>query len=1115
KEVRSAPASGAQSRIEYSYDNPLTTGNLTTERSWDSTKGVISAPLDGNNSISVTHQYQAWSSGATGKPTSTVDANGNTSNYFYEDIGNGVTDLYVTKTETAANAAAIKRTTTFKYDYNSGLITETRDADNNVSTLTTYDFYGRPTLVREAANTSAERQTATEYSDSEQRVIVRSDLNTIGDGKLITIQHYDPWGRIRLTRKLESGDPSEATDESMGIKVQTRYFPGDAGNPNSYKLVSTPYRAATSGAAGGETGMGWKRTKFDQGGRVIEVETFAGAALPAPWGGNSASTGKVATEYDAEFVTVTDQAGKKRRSGTDALGRLSRITEDPGGLNYDTYYSYDALGNLLLVMQGAQTRTFIYNSLSRLTSATNPESGTIAYAYDPDGNLIEKTDDRGVKTTITYDALNRIKSKVYSGTTPEGTAAANVTPPVNFFYDDYSTLPSGAPTLSGTSSKGRLIGITYGGGSEGTYYTYDAAGRITTNNQRQGTSNYATSYTYNPAGEVTLEQRGNYLRNSWTYDNAGRISGMQKSFTPFLSFTDLATNIYYTPSGALQSETYGNGLIHSIGYNDRLQPTEIRLGRPDNLESVFTIYSMYGTASNVNAQDGEINLAQNNGNIARIRYSVSGTIQYAQTFQYDALNRLGYAVEHNNGTYNDAARAWYQTFDYDRYGNRGINLANTSDNVDGANSALQLSDFSGANNRITHDGYAYDASGNLIAEPGKSYTYDGENRLVTATLGATSQYLYDGNGRRVKKIVGGVATRFEYGASGELIAERNDTTGAVTKGYCYKGGELIATTTNGSSYEYATADHLGSVRAWTDGSGNLVAGGRHDYLPFGEELFASYGTRTIDQGYGASTQEDCQRKPFTGKERDSESGLDNFGARYFGSSLGRFMTPDWAAKPTAVPYAVFGDPQSLNLYSYVRNNPLSKADPDGHCSSPKVGKGEVGVCIDLYIQAKRINVVGLGDNRGPAANDPKATYRVELQLVADPKKGTVSVVKDDAGESKALGGLISKKGTSTTSPIAPTTDDKGITHFTVNNTALNGLHDLPGAPKDSIKTTIKMDVTSQGKVGIEGGMRTAYPSLEIYSYDSSGKATTILQIKEHDPSDLARQDQPIPKVAPQ
>ena len=69
---------------------------------------------------------------------------------------------------------------------------------------------------------------------------------------------------------------------------------------------------------------------------------------------------------------------------------------------------------------------------------------------------------------------------------------------------------------------------------------------------------------------------------------------------------------------------------------------------------------------------------------------------------------------------------------------------------------------------------------------------------------------------------------------------------------------------------------------------------------------------------------------FTGKERDAESGNDYFGARYYASSMGRFMSPDWDSKPQAVPYASLADPQSLNLYSYVLNNPLSKTDPNGH-----------------------------------------------------------------------------------------------------------------------------------------------------------------------------------------
>jgi RHS repeat-associated protein len=74
------------------------------------------------------------------------------------------------------------------------------------------------------------------------------------------------------------------------------------------------------------------------------------------------------------------------------------------------------------------------------------------------------------------------------------------------------------------------------------------------------------------------------------------------------------------------------------------------------------------------------------------------------------------------------------------------------------------------------------------------------------------------------------------------------------------------------------------------------------------------------------------RSRYTGKERDTESGLDYFGARYYSSNMGRWMSPDWADKPEAVPYSDLTNPQSLNLYGYVNNNPLSKADKDGHCA---------------------------------------------------------------------------------------------------------------------------------------------------------------------------------------
>jgi RHS repeat-associated protein len=88
----------------------------------------------------------------------------------------------------------------------------------------------------------------------------------------------------------------------------------------------------------------------------------------------------------------------------------------------------------------------------------------------------------------------------------------------------------------------------------------------------------------------------------------------------------------------------------------------------------------------------------------------------------------------------------------------------------------------------------------------------------------------------------------------------------------------------------------------------------------------------------------------TGKERDAESGNDYFGARYYASAMGRFLSPDWAAKEEPVPYATFDDPQSLNLYSYVRNNPLGRVDADGHCAEDLcIVEGGAAAGVGLYI----------------------------------------------------------------------------------------------------------------------------------------------------------------------
>jgi len=201
-----------------------------------------------------------------------------------------------------------------------------------------------------------------------------------------------------------------------------------------------------------------------------------------------------------------------------------------------------------------------------------------------------------------------------------------------------------------------------------------------------------------------------------------------------------------------------------------------------------------------------------------------------------------------------------------------------------------------------------------------TYTYDAENRL-TALSSPAWYYVYDGDGSRVEKCTtstcpsSGTGTVYWRNLAGDPISE-SGLNGTVNHEYIFFNGERAARReTSGNAVSYYFADHLGSADVVTNATGTITK--ESDYYPYGGEIPISGS--------------DINNYKFTGKERDSESGLDEFGARYYASPFGRFMTPDWAAKPTAVPYASFGNPQSLNLYSYVNNNPTTIRDADGHC----------------------------------------------------------------------------------------------------------------------------------------------------------------------------------------
>jgi RHS repeat-associated protein len=147
-----------------------------------------------------------------------------------------------------------------------------------------------------------------------------------------------------------------------------------------------------------------------------------------------------------------------------------------------------------------------------------------------------------------------------------------------------------------------------------------------------------------------------------------------------------------------------------------------------------------------------------------------------------------------------------------------------------------------------------------------------------------------------------------------IVAE-SDLAGNLQSEYVFFDVERVARKDFPSNavFHYFS-DHLKTTDIVTDAQGNIK--NESDFYPWGGEL--------------PFVANDSNHYKFTGKERDAETQLDYFGARYYSNGLGRFITPDWAAKATAVPYAHFGNPQSLTLYSYVQNNPTTMGDPDGH-----------------------------------------------------------------------------------------------------------------------------------------------------------------------------------------
>jgi RHS repeat-associated protein len=755
---------------------------------------------------------------------------------------------------------------------------------------------------------------------------------------------------------------------------------------------------------------------------------------------------QVLSPYSGNCTTVTDEAGKVRKSCVDGLGRLTGVWEDPNNLNYETDYQYDALNDLTQVTQGSETRSFSYDSLARLSSALNPESTSLAYVYDNNGNVILKTDARGITTKYFYDAVNRLTQKVYSDGTPSA----------GYQYDQTSVW---GDSLSNTI--GRLSQQSVGTAQR--IFGYDPMGRLA--NQYEclpsscGQSTYNTSMLYDLAEDLTQLTYPSGRVITDTYSGAQRITqvALTKANGQNLDYL-YASRLQYWPNGSLNVSTIGNNstaLTETYGYNNRLQMASESIA-----SSVVNVMNhSYGFAA-----------GQNNGNVPSIVDQL--TSARTQTFGYDSLNRLSTAVE----------TAWGLGFAYDRYGNllqQNVTLG----------SAPAFSAAANLKNQLV--GYGYDAAGNLTSDGMHTYQYDAESRLSTLNGGSSATYTYDTDGTRIVKQAGSDTAEYII-ASGQILSEHHSSNWNDWSDLVYLNGRLLAkadsyedriliTGSNpGSGYslfafsggysdyvmrsgdtlflrQYQTSgSHGGMQIAFTDGTNtnwsatdsdgqeinNDGTQGSWHYRRIDLSSFAgktisgiyldqeisttaspwsiyytdvalisadgtvrplynrqtsvsmshsgtSTGTASVNHlsaqsqvpdetttfyhgdhlgssremssvngypvwqatylpfGYEYNPQITVNNFKFTGKERDSESGLDMFGARYYGSSIDRFMTPDWSQDPDPIPYADYGNPQTLNLYGYVQNNPLSRRDVTGHvhCDPDKTTWGPNGATV--------------------------------------------------------------------------------------------------------------------------------------------------------------------------
>jgi RHS repeat-associated protein len=410
-----------------------------------------------------------------------------------------------------------------------------------------------------------------------------------------------------------------------------------------------------------------------------------------------------------------------------------------------------------------------------------------------------------------------------------------------------------------------------------TVYGYDNRNRLSSKQTPFGT----LSYTYNDAGslQTTRSSNANGVSIDYGYDALNRLSSVKDN--NLTSLNGGLTNYTYDDVGNLQSYQYPNGVTTSYAYNSLNRLTTMTVGT--QASSLASYSYTLGAAGN--------------------RTAVTELGGRTLTYTYDDLYRLtNESIAADPHGVNGSV-----SYGYDAVGNR-LNRTSTVAAV-----PAQASTYD-ANDRLTSD--SYDNNGNTTASSGNGYTYDFENHLTSLNNGAVT-YVYDGDGNRVAKTVGGVTTNC-------LVDTNNPTgyaqvvdelqSGSVVKSFTY-GHDLISQRIGSSNLSFYQYDGHASVRLLTNATGAISDA--YDYDAFGNLIYR-IGTTPNDYLY-------------SGEQYDASLGFYYLRARYMNPSSGRFWTMDSFEGNNA-------DPASLHKYVYVHNKPVNAVDPSGHFIGSIIGE---------------------------------------------------------------------------------------------------------------------------------------------------------------------------------